>query len=45
MEMRSLTRDEVELIWTIDRSEVHHHTYEVSRGELVRTPNYFEIPG
>jgi GNAT superfamily N-acetyltransferase len=45
MEMRLLTRDEVELIWTIDRSEVHHHTYELRGGELVRTPNYFEIPG
>ena len=45
MEMRPLTRDEVELIWTIDRSEVHHHTYELREGRLLRTPNYFEIPG
>ena len=43
--MRPLTRDEVELIWTIDRSEVHHYTYEVREGELVRVPNYFEVPG
>jgi predicted N-acetyltransferase YhbS len=43
--MRPLTRGEVELIWTIDRSEVHHHTYELREGQLVRTPNYFEIPG
>jgi GNAT superfamily N-acetyltransferase len=43
--MRLLRRDEVELIWGIDRSEVHHHTYELRGGELVRTPNYFEIPG
>jgi predicted N-acetyltransferase YhbS len=43
--MRLLTRDEVELIWTIDRSEVHHHTYELRKGRLVRTRNYFEIPG
>jgi predicted N-acetyltransferase YhbS len=43
--MRLLTRDEVELVWTIDRSEVHHHTYEVRDSELVRVPNYFEIPG
>ena len=41
--MRPLTRDEVELIWTIDRSEVHHYTYEVREGELVRVPNYFEV--
>jgi predicted N-acetyltransferase YhbS len=45
MEMRLLTRDEVELIWTIDRSEVHHHVYELRGGQLVRTPSYFEIPG
>ena len=43
--MRPLTRDEVELIWTIDRSEVHHYTYELREGELVRVPNYFEVPG
>ena len=43
--MRPLTRDEVELIWTIDRSEVHHHIYELREGELVRVPNYFEVPG
>jgi predicted N-acetyltransferase YhbS len=45
MEMRLLKRDEVELIWTIDRSEVHHHTYELRNGQLVRIPNYFEVPG
>ena len=43
--MRLLTRDEVELIWTIDRSELHHYTYELRVGELVRVPNYFEVPG
>jgi GNAT superfamily N-acetyltransferase len=43
--MRPLTRDEVELIWTIDRSEVHDHVYELRDGELVRVPSYFEIPG
>jgi predicted N-acetyltransferase YhbS len=43
--MRRLTRDEVDLIWTIDRSEVLHHTYELHGGQLVRTPNYFEVPG
>ncbi len=45
MHLRRLTRDEVELIWTIDRSEVHHHIYELREGQLVRTPKYFEIPG
>ena len=43
--MRLLTRDEVELLWTIDRSELHHSTYELRVGELVRVPNYFEVPG
>ena len=45
MDMRLLMRDEVDLIWTIDRSEVHHHTYAVRGGQLVRKPNYFEVPG
>jgi predicted N-acetyltransferase YhbS len=45
MNRRPLTRDEIELIWTIDRSEVHHHVYEVRDGELVRVPRYFDIPG
>ena len=45
MEMRLLRRDEVELIWTIDRSEVHHHIYELREGQLVRTPSHFEAPG
>jgi len=43
--MRRLTRDEIELIWTIDRSEVHSHIYEVRAGQLVRRPRYFEVPG
>jgi GNAT superfamily N-acetyltransferase len=43
--MRRLARDEVELIWSIDRSEVHHHVYELRDGELVRRAAYFEIPG
>jgi len=45
MKMRLLTRDEVDLIWTIDRSEVHHHTYEVHGGQLVLRPKYFDVPG
>jgi len=45
MDMRRLARDEVELIWTIDRSEIHSHIYELSEGQLVRTPKYFEVPG
>jgi GNAT superfamily N-acetyltransferase len=42
---RVLTRDEIELIWTIDRSEVHHHIFKVVEGRLTLVPAYFEIPG
>src|SRR3954453_18888355 len=42
---RDLAREEIELIWTIDRSEVHHHIFEVREGRLTRVPAFFEIPG
>jgi GNAT superfamily N-acetyltransferase len=42
---RALTRDEIDLIWTIDRSEVHHRIYKVVDGRLVLVDAYFEIPG
>lgn len=45
MEVRPLERAEIEKIWTIDRSEVHHHLYQLQEGVLVRIPSYFEIPG
>jgi GNAT superfamily N-acetyltransferase len=45
MAIRPLTRDEIESIWTIDRSEVHHHIYKVVDGQLTLVPTYFEIPG
>jgi GNAT superfamily N-acetyltransferase len=45
MDMKALARDEVELFWTIDRSETHHHVYRVHEGQLVRVPKYFAIPG
>jgi GNAT superfamily N-acetyltransferase len=45
MNMRQLARDEVELIWGIDRSEVHHHIYELRDNRLVLTPAYFEAHG
>jgi GNAT superfamily N-acetyltransferase len=38
-------RDEIELIWTIDRSKVHHHIFKVVDGRLTLVPAYFEIPG
>jgi GNAT superfamily N-acetyltransferase len=43
--IRTLTQGEIELIWTIDRSEVHHHIYQVVDGQLTLLPAYFEIPG
>jgi len=43
--VRFLQRDEIEEIWTIDRSEVHHHLYQVQQGDLVLIPAYFEVPG
>jgi predicted N-acetyltransferase YhbS len=42
---RALTRREIDLIWTIDRSEVHDHIYKVVEGRLILVPAYFEIPG
>jgi predicted N-acetyltransferase YhbS len=45
MMMRPLQRDEIETIWTIDRSEVHHHIYQVQEGRLVLVPAYYEVPG
>jgi GNAT superfamily N-acetyltransferase len=45
MMMRPLMRDEIETIWTIDRSEVHHQIYQMRDGQLVLTPAYFESHG
>jgi len=42
---RPLTHDEIDLIWTIDRSEVHRHIYKVVDGRLTLVPAYFEVPG
>ncbi len=43
--MRVLNREEVQLIWKIDRGEVNHHLYTVVGGELRLVPAYFEIHG
>jgi GNAT superfamily N-acetyltransferase len=45
MIVRRLARHEIETIWTIDRSEVHHHIYQLRDGQLVLTPAYFEAHG
>jgi GNAT superfamily N-acetyltransferase len=43
--IRALTRNEIDLIWTIDRSEVHHHIYRNVDGDLTLVPAYFDVPG
>jgi len=43
--VRSLERQEVEAIWIIDRSEVHHFVYRLRNSELMLTPAYFALQG
>lgn len=43
MEIRPLTREEVPLVWTIDRSEVIDGIYTVRDGELVLEPAHFDM--
>lgn len=45
MECRLLRRDEIELIWTIDRREFIARTYRVSGGELVLTTHNIDVSG
>jgi len=45
VETRDLDREDIDFIWTIDRSEVHHHIFKVSEGRLTLVPAFFEIPG
>ena len=45
MKVRELARHEIELIWTIDRSEVHHNIYKLRDNRLALTPAYFEARG
>lgn len=40
---RLLTREEIPLVWTIDRSEVIHNIYTLQEGELVLKPDYFDM--
>jgi GNAT superfamily N-acetyltransferase len=42
---RELTRDEIGLVWTIDRRELVERVYEVADGELRLKPDYCDIPG
>jgi len=42
---RRLQREEIGLLWTIDRRELVKRTYEVREGGLVLRPGFFDIPG
>ncbi len=45
MLQRLLSRDEIELIWTIDRSELIENIYRLQDGELVLEPAPFQARG
>ena len=45
MNIRLLQRDEIPLIWEIDRREVVENIYYLNKGELVLKPDYFDIQG
>ena len=45
VDFRLLRRDEIELIWTIDRREFIARTYILQDGELVLVPHNFDVPG
>ena len=45
MQFRTLDRDEIELIWTIDRRELIENIYRLEAGELRLEPHNFDVPG
>lgn len=45
MEFRPLRRDEIELIWTIDRREFIAGLFHLEDGELVLIPQDIDVPG
>jgi len=45
MIIRYLEREEVPLVWKIDRREVIHNGYLLRDGELVLVPEYFNVQG
>ena len=45
MIIRILRRDEVSLVWQIDRREVIHNIYYLRDGELVLVPEYYDMQG
>lgn len=42
---RKLRRDEIPLIWSIDRSETIENIYHLENGVLVLRPHHVEVPG
>lgn len=45
MNIRILQRDEIPLIWQIDRREIVQNIYVLQEGKLVLKPDYFDIQG
>ena len=45
MNIRILQRDEIRLIWQIDRREIVQNIYFLNNGKLVLKPDYFDIQG
>ena len=45
MQFRPLQRDEIPLVWTIDRAEYIERIYVLQDGELVLQPHNFAVPG
>ena len=45
MHMRTLARDQIEQLWTIDRAEVIERIYRLQDGALVLQPDYFDARG
>jgi len=45
MIIRALQRDEIHLLWQIDRREVIENVYYLRNGELVLVPEHFDMQG
>jgi len=45
MIIRLLQREEIPLIWLIDRREIVENIYYLDQGELLRKPDYFDVQG
>jgi len=45
MIIQLLKREEITLIWQINRREVIHNIYQLHNGELVLIPEYFDVQG